>query len=94
MPRFIVSVCDLSDGEHSVEIITAVDKPSAAILHSWIPYIYKDSWVAKHLAGPTIEDVTTNFSEQLGWSLVCRNLDSALMNVLNDGDSSVSTPSD
>ncbi len=91
MPRFIVSLCDVNDHEHSVEIITAPDKCRAAVQHSWLQEIYKESWIEKKLFDDQIEVVQFNFMEQLGWSLVCRNLDSALMNALNDGDSNVSS---
>jgi hypothetical protein len=90
MPRFIVAVADCNDGEMSVEIIEAMDKPAAAIKHSWITAIYKDEWVAKNIHALQIETVRENFKELMNWSLVCRNLDNAIMNALNGGDSSVS----
>jgi hypothetical protein len=90
MPRFIVAIADCADGEMSVEIIEAVDKPAAAIKHSWITHIYRDERVVKNLHALQIESVRENFKEILNWSLVCRNLDNAIMSALNGGDSSVS----
>ncbi len=90
MPRFIVTLCDLTTTEISSELIRAVDKPAAVIQHTWFTNIYKDEWVAKVILAPQIEEVQENCKEVMNWSMVCRNLDNLLLQDLNGGDSSVS----
>ncbi len=91
MPRFIVTICDPTTREIASHI-QRIDNPVDAICnHPWITYMYKNTWVASHIFALTQELCIANIMEQLGWVVLCENLDDKIMNVLNGGDSSASS---
>lgn len=87
MPRFHVVLADTSDGNihgYIARIDSAVD---AILNHPWFTSVYRSEWVAKNLDGPDEDTVKQNIWSQFSWSVLCVNLDEAIMNALNGGDS-------
>jgi hypothetical protein len=90
MPRFFVAAFDPHDNTH-FHYITRIDNPSDAICnHPWITEIYKNTWVAKAIWNDDVEVTIANCHTQMGWSILCVNLDEEIMKDLNGGGSSVS----
>lgn len=90
MPRFHVVMFDPADNTAHGHI-TRIDNASEAVCnHPWITEIYKNTWIAKNVYADDLENCINNVLQMLGWVALCVNLDDAIMNALNAGDSSVS----
>jgi hypothetical protein len=92
MPRFHVIAFDKND-EQTCNYITKEQKGSDAICKlPWFQQIYKDEWVQKNIWAPDTDSTISNCHQLLGWVVICVNLDEAIMNALNGGDSSACLP--
>jgi hypothetical protein len=92
MPRYAVTICDVNTGEIEMRVASqAGDLPVANVIcsHPWIRDIYKDTWIEKNLWAEDVDNCINNIHQNLNWSVLCVNLDDAIMNDLNGGDSSV-----
>lgn len=92
MPRFHVVMADTATNEIGGYIARIDNAVDAICNHPWVSEIYKNTWIAKHVHSPDLDECVQNFLEKLGWMVLCVNLDEEIMNALNAGDSSVSLP--
>lgn len=90
MPRFIVSMCDKSDGQILTKIVKATSKEEAILEFPWLVEIYTEKWIINNICENTEESIISNLHNVLNWSCSCVNLDEEILKDLNGGDSSAS----
>jgi len=97
MPRYIVTICDPSTKEISSKLIQARAPQVAIVAHPWICDMYKSKYIADNILEnledeqDALEETIENLYDVTGWIACVMFLDPEIMNVLNDGDSSVSS---
>lgn len=91
MPRFLVAICDTTDGEMQYHTVRALSEVEATLSHPWISNMYKDSWVSENFWSESFDNCRQNIWSLTSWSVMCVNLDQEIMNDLNAGDSSASS---
>ena len=91
MTRYCVVFSDITDREISEHIVRAKTPVDAICNHPWIREIYRDRWILDNLWAPDESMCIRNVNEQLGWMVLCVNLDEAIMKDLNDGAGNVSS---
>lgn len=92
MPRFHVVLFDPATKEKQGCIVSCISASEAICFHPWLTSVYLPSYIAANIYDGDVEVVAENLYEELGWVVLCVDLDEAIMNALNAGGLSVSSP--
>lgn len=91
MPRYHVILSDTNTAEIDGVIVKARHPVHAILQHPWIADTYTEKYIQTNFAAEDEVECIQNIYNMTSWSVLCVNLDEAIMLALNAGDSSASS---